>query len=96
MYLIAAFPEDWEVQRKHAPHVVNGFTVTAPLKIAPINEVVYYFPVTTSPTFYACRRWIDSITDNLILNRGLVHLTKEAAVANAKAMCSIDPESDDE
>ena len=91
-------PATWVVRRKQVTHEVNGFTVPAPLRFAPAKGAVYFVSCTSAIAFAYKGYWGEkgASTDKMHLERGLIHLTKEAAVANAKAMCGIDPESDDE
>lgn len=95
---IAKDPQNWVVRRKQVTHEVNGFTVPAPLRFAPAKGAVYFVSCTSAIALAYKGYWgeKDDSRDKIHLLRGLVHLTKEAAVANAKAMCGIDPESDDE
>jgi hypothetical protein len=89
-------PEIFKVRRKQATHVVNGFTVPAPLRVAPAEQTSYFVSAFTAKLFYCSACWVNDDIDKRWLDRGLVHLTKEAAIANAKAMCGINPESKDE
>ena len=89
-------PATWLVRRKQVTHEVNGFTVPAPLRFAPAKGAVCFAACTLAMEFAYKMYWAGDAIDETRLKRGLIHLTKEAAVANAKAMCGIDPESDDE
>lgn len=93
---ITHHPDDYKVRRKQKTHIVNGFTVPAPEKHAPCDDIQYYFvPSPAYDDFHNRLPWEDSFYDNKALWRGLVHLSKEAAIANAKAMLGIDPNSND-
>lgn len=87
-------PSDIQIRRKPKTHVANGFTVPKPETAAPelgrLYHVLNLAEDQFSPSFY---QWKGDRTDKMFLSRGLVHLTKEAAIANAKAMCGIDPEA---
>lgn len=96
LHLIATFPEDWEVRRKQPTRVVNGFTVPAPLRVAPADGDSYFISDFSTERFCSLACWVNGAIDKRWLERGLIHLTEDAAIANAKAMCGIDPESDDE
>lgn len=85
----AADMPDWIEQETHE---VNGYTVPAPVT-EPLTKGQGYWlemPTTTGWCVYA--QWRDSEYDQMWLERGLIHLTKEAAVASAKARHGIDPE----
>lgn len=83
---------DIQIRRKPQTHVVNGFTVPAPLRISPDLSATYYVPDWIDGGFYrGALVWNADRIDIRHLSRGLVHLTKEAAIANAKATCGIDP-----
>jgi hypothetical protein len=93
---IAQKPDSWKVRRKSKTHVVNGFTVPAPVKIAPSFGTKYCYTAPAVEAFFLSTFYSEDEFDKAVLNRGLIHLTKEAAIANAKAMCGIDPESKDD
>lgn len=93
---IAKKPDSWKLRRKQSIHVVNGFTVPAPLKVAPAKGTLYFIANIDSESFYFELHWDNGMADKRRLQRGLIYQTKEAAIANAKAMCGIDPESKDE
>lgn len=72
--------------------IINGFEVPAP-ETGELNErVAYYTPVFNNNCFYREEKWAaGSVFDLRLLKRGLVFLTKEDAIATAKAMLGIDP-----
>ena len=72
---------------------VNGFEVPAPITCPPEMEAGYYVADIMDKEYYRLWVWCDDFIDKLALERGLAHPTKEAAVAHAKAMLGIDPES---
>lgn len=84
-------PELWEIRRKQRTHVVNGFTVPAPMDKEPSKDVFYFMTSPYASEYYAKSSWTGLQCEKLWLKRGIVHATKEAAVANAKAMLKIDP-----
>lgn len=72
--------------------VINGFEVPAPETTAPDDLSVYFTPNVLIKEFYSVMPWSNECEwDKRVLSRGLVFLTKEAAIANAKAMIGIDP-----
>ncbi len=73
-------------------HDVNGFTVPAPEVKKPDGG--YFYPKLEDDEYYWDADWDSHELDELRLERGLIHLTKEAAIANAKAMLGIDPNKD--
>ena len=72
-------------------HVVNGFTVPAPEVDALALDDVYFIGEPSSVDWHTEYTWYADNSDKRFLERGLVHLTKEAATANAKAMLGIGP-----
>ena len=70
---------------------VNGFDVPAPMSEAPMIDGGYFTPQTGYEVFYCENKWRSDVYDHRFLSRGLVHLTKSAAIAHAKAMLGIDP-----
>ena len=86
-------PEEWLVRRKQRTHVVNGFTVPAPMDKAPEFGDMYFIPELPDEFFYAEVKWRNDSPDVRWLKLSLCFSTKEAAIANAKAMLKIDPEA---
>lgn len=80
-------------RRKPQTIKVNGFDVPAPVKSELENDTVYFVPCFSNLDFVTCLRWNGIPYEMRMLSRGLIHLTKEAAIAHGKAMCGIDPES---
>jgi hypothetical protein len=82
---------NWQLRRKQKTIKVNGFDVPEPVR-EPLKSATYYFvPVPTLDDFCDDQEWMDALGDKLWLSRGLIHLTKENAIAHAKAMIGIDP-----
>lgn len=67
---------------------VNGREVQAGETVAP--EAEFFFVDLHSTDLWGETFWCGTNRDQLKLERGLVHLTKEAAIAHAKAMLNID------
>lgn len=81
----------YQYRRKPRTHMVNGFEVPAPMVEAPIGDRAYWIPAIDSRSYASCSFWDGDSFDATRLQRGLVHATKEAAVANAKAMVGVQP-----
>lgn len=79
---------------------VNGFDVPEPMREAPADDTKYYVPCVGARNWFDSYMWDGDDFDVRFLQRGVVHSTKEAAVAHAKAMLGIDPytteDADDE
>lgn len=79
------------------PRTVNGFEVANAVRYLLEEDQIYFIPSMTSSSWYDSFYWDDDNTNCLNhLDRGIIHLTKEAAVAHAKAMVGIDPNKDSE
>lgn len=85
--------EFYSFRRKPEPPktiTVNGFEVPAPITEPPAESTLVWFAAPTIPDFAAKVRYLLE-WDIHKFERGLLHTTKEAAVAHAKAMLGIDP-----
>jgi hypothetical protein len=90
-------PDEWKVRRKPRTHVVNGFTVPAPETEAPAVGAMFWFSNPSASDWCAPGfKWAGELWDLNLLSRGLVHLNEDAAAANGKAMCGVDPHSKEE
>ena len=81
----AGDPAEYRV--KPSTIVVNGIEVPEPLRVAPANGTAYWLTQVTSielDQFELC--WDGTECEMTWLRRGLVHLSKENAIAHAKAM----------
>lgn len=76
-------------RRKPKTIKVNGFDVPEPLNDVEIGTQVY-IASPGSLNLYVYLAF--TVEHNIYLNRKIIHATKEAAVAHAKAMLGIDPE----
>lgn len=90
-YYAANEPSDSDIIGMHPEtRVINGFEVPAP-ETVPLDEGAnYYLANPLTRTFYSSERWQNTAADRRWLERGLVHLSVEGAVATAKAMPGID------
>lgn len=80
--------EDYRIKPKTI--TVNGIEVPEPIRKEPTKgDTLYFIPVLSSPSFYAQVYWNGDETDHHRLKHGLLHHTKEAAIAHAKAMLGI-------
>ena len=79
---------------------VNGFDVPEPMREAPALGAAYFIAIPNSQNYYHGYLRDAFPLNTCWLSRGLLHSTKEAAVAHAKAMLGIDPyateDADDE
>jgi hypothetical protein len=75
-------------------HVINGFTVPAPVGGDLGGVQGCWLTDITCPEWAYGVCWVGDNQQTDWLNRGLIHLRKEAAIANAKAMLGIDPDKD--
>ena len=67
---------------------INGFEVPEPVR-EPLPVGSEYFVADPSvSTYYIRYVWLDDRTDQTFLKRGIMHLTKEAAIQHAKALLS--------
>ena len=81
-----------EFRRNPRTRVVNGFTVPAPIQETPEESDELWVPAISSKTWAGCILYASRAEyDELCYSRGLLFTTKEAAIANAKAMVGIDP-----
>lgn len=88
------FSQFGNYRRKPQTIQCNGFEVEKPMKKID-NEAHYYTPIPSGPEWY-CQSIYECYNEihECRLVRGLVHATREGAIAHAKAMCGIDPEGE--
>ena len=72
-------------------HTVNSFVVPAPLTEPPAMGTAYFIASPLTDAYFNHSNWDGYKLDLKYLNRGAVHLTKEAAQQNALAMLGKDP-----
>lgn len=70
---------------------VNGFDVPAPMSEAPELGSEYFIPSINNDDFVEHHEFHGDSYDKRWLSRGLIHSTKSAAIAHAKAMLGINP-----
>ena len=84
-------PEKWQIRRKQKTIMVNGFEVPEPVR-EPLRNRQACWAISLADEGYAYELyWDNAPFHHNALKRGTLHLTKEAAVAHAKAMLGIDP-----
>lgn len=73
---------------------VNGFEIPEPVREELILGQYYFIPSPTNfeeEDLFEDYYWDSDRNDKSFLERGVIHLTKENAIAHAKAMLGIDP-----
>lgn len=77
--------------------IINGFEVPAPEEVEPAKGSAYYIPILHNINYYSANQWIGGAMEEIEqrLHRDLVFLSKEDAIATAKAMLGIDPYSEE-
>lgn len=83
-------------QYRHKPvriptRVINRYEVPAPVDYPLEPKADYFIATPEAVSWYCDCEWSDDLEDTLWLERGIVFLTEEHAIANAKAMCGVDP-----
>lgn len=82
---------DFQYRRKPRTHTVNGFEVPGPMWEMPNYGTKVFIAYPIDYRFFMAACFYGEEIDRMWLKRGLVHATKEAAIANAKAMLGIQP-----
>ena len=70
------------------PLTINGIDVAEPCRMAPDFGSKYWIASISNSDFVRGCTWSNDNLDKHWLKRGLVHLTREAAAAHAKALLS--------
>jgi len=86
-----AFVDGCKYRVKPKTILVNGFEVPEPMREAPDDGAKYFIPSINNDCFVGYHNFHGDRCDKRWLSRGLVHSTKSAAIAHAKAMLGIDP-----
>lgn len=73
--------------------LVNGFEVPEPMRVKTTCKTEYFVASVRNDGYFEQYCWFDDSSDKKWLSRGICHTTKEAAIAHAKAMLGIDPNS---
>ena len=82
--------EDWGYRRKPQVISVGRHEFPKPISKAPLNGISYYFVRTGNSCFEVdiCA-WVSSRLDNMRLESGRIHLTHEAAQAQADVLNAV-------
>ena len=80
--------EFWEYRLKPKTININGFEVPEPTKEALNVGDKYFMADPVIPTYHREYAWWGASADRTFLRRGIIHLTKEAAIQHAKALLS--------
>ena len=78
--------EHYEYRRKPKTITINGIEVPEPIREAPKVGEQFFFVDLSLPTLTTYHPWEDDAYDRAWLKKGLIHSTKEAALAHAKAL----------
>ena len=81
-----SIPVYW--RKKHRTININGHEVPEPLREHLKRGKSYYIPNIVFPAHYITILWTSDDIDMRWLNDGLIHATKEAAIAHAEALLS--------
>lgn len=84
------YADSFQFRLKPRTITVNGREIVAGESETPKLQSEYFLPHVSKENRYASEIWDASEFDLRVLNDGLVHLTKENAIAHAKAMLGID------
>lgn len=82
--------DGWEFSLKPRTITVNGREVPEPVREPLSIGSKYFVPCVDTEELYLSGSWSGYDVSFRRLKYGLVHLTKEAAIAHAKAMLNID------
>ena len=85
-YDILKYPHSWKLRIKTKTVTFNGMELPEPVTETPSDMDILYVPRPESPDNYVKFHWLNSEYDPLALKKGLIHKTKEAAIAWADAM----------
>ena len=80
---------EWEFRLKPRTITVNGREIVAGMDVEP-SQFYWVVDITNEDPMCVEGTWGGSEREYIWLRRGLVHLTKENAIAHAKAMLGID------
>lgn len=86
--------DEYRFRIKKTMREINGFSVPIPLKEPPPAMTKYFLIDLSNYSFSANITWNNLDIEQMWLERGLIFLEKEDAVANAKAMLGINPEQE--
>lgn len=87
-YTHPLWSEDNEYRRRPRPIRIGEYDVPEPMREAPQLSTPYYFANCCDEDLVTARFWAGGPIDMRQLERGLCHLTAEAAELHAKALLS--------
>lgn len=87
--LNTVFRDGTDFRRKQKTIKVNGVDVPEPLKEMPAARTRYYVPSLHDEDLYCSLTSCNDEYDKRVLERGLMHLSRENAIAHAKAILGI-------
>ena len=91
-FILEPYRSDIQFYRRTPTHIINGFEVPVGVGEPVKFGGAYYYEAPYSTDFYDISHWGNYIEkDSILIRRGLIHTTKEAAVASCKARLGIDP-----
>ena len=96
-YYASDTTSEYDIMGMHQEtRIINEFEVPLPETQAPERGTTYYSPDLMRCHLFASLVWDDDDYDFRMLNRGLVFLNLDVAIATAKAMLGVDPYGEDE
>jgi hypothetical protein len=88
MFQNPVWRDEIEYRRKPRTIIINGYEVPEPVREPLQDWQEYYMPSITFEAGADCYTWRGDKYDNNWLEKGIIHLTKEAAETHAKALLS--------
>jgi hypothetical protein len=83
-----AFSSHYKYRRKPKTIIINGIEVPEPVRHRLDPKVEFYIPELNVEKLYVRSFWSNHAKDYIWLQRGIIHLTAEAAEIHAKALLS--------
>jgi hypothetical protein len=82
------YPEN-QYRRRPRTIRIGEYDIPEPLREAPEMGARYWFPAILSDTPVGGYTWDGTSTDRALLQRGMIHITEEAARIHAEAIISL-------
>lgn len=83
------FDENYSFRIKPEIITIGDVSFPKPESENPKSDTEYFFPSFFRPYLVGCFEWAGDDDDYKLLKAGLVHLTKENAIAHAKALIKL-------
>lgn len=83
-----AFYDCYEYRQIPKTININGHEVPEPMREKPEIDSKYWYIHSAGDVVVDSYSWVNDQVDNMLFSRGLCHLTREAAIAHAKALLS--------